>query len=122
MHKKNLVPVALYGFTALIPGLAMLAAHWFPWRVVLGRDLGRIECYIWGTGWIIGIAGAAMRLSQRLDAPLTPDQSARMAEVAATSAGIATVGAYLIDFWGTHRRNGAAARIVAEAKKHAAEW
>lgn len=116
---RKFAHVALYGFTALVPALAMLAAHWFPWRVFLGRDLGRIECYAWGTAWIVGVATATMRLSQRIDAPLTPDEAARLTELSAISAGTATIAAYLIDDLGAHRRNRAAARIAAEAKRNA---
>lgn len=121
MSRHKLILIFLYGLVALIPGLAMLAAHWFPWRVALGRDLSRVESYMWGTAWIIGVAGAAIRLSQRLDAPATPDQSARLIEVSAASAGAATMAAYAVDAWGQQRRSATQARLVAEAKIRHAE-
>lgn len=116
---KKIAHVAFYAVTATVPALAMLAAHWFPWRGLLGRDLSRIECYAWGTAWIIGVASAVMRMSRHIDAPLAPDEAATIAELSAASAGIATIAAYLIDDWGAHRRNRAAARIAAEAKRNA---
>lgn len=119
--RPKIAHVALYGFSAIVPGLAMAAAHWFPWRAVLGRNLSRLECYAWGTAWIVGIAAACMRLSSRIDAPLSPDQSARITEIAAVSAGTATVAAYVIDDWTAHRRANVAARIAAEAKRNHAE-
>lgn len=82
--RTKIAHVALYGVTAIVPGLAMAAAHWFPWRAVLGRDLNRLESYAWGCAWIVGIAAAAMRLSSRIDAPLSPDQSARAESLAVT--------------------------------------
>lgn len=119
--RTKIAHVALYGVTAIVPGLAMAAAHWFPWRAVLGRDLNRLESYAWGCAWIVGIAAAAMRLSSRIDAPLSPDQSARAVEIAAVSAGAATVAAHLVDDWTAHRRANVAARIAAEAKRNHAQ-
>lgn len=116
---KNAV---LHTITAIVPALAMLAAHWFPWRAFLGRDLSRIECYAWGTAWIIGVASAVMRMSRHIGAPVTPEEAARIAELSAVSAGTATIAAYIIDDWGTQRRNSAAARIAAEAKRNAKKW
>ena len=102
----------LFGMATIVPGLAMLAAHYFPWRALLGRDLGRIECYSWGTAWIMGISTAGMRISARLGQPLPPADCARLVELSAVSAGVCTVAAYAIDHWSGLRRRDFAAAIA----------
>ena len=114
MNTRSPIHLLLIAVVAVVPGLAMMMAHWVPWRALLGRDLGRLECYAWGTAWIVGTSTAAMRLSDRAGAPLTPGDSARMVEVAALSAGLATIGAYAFDLWGDSRR--------AEAQRKIAGW
>lgn len=120
MSHKRLVLVFLHGLTALLPGLAMMLGHWFPWRPILGRDLTKLESYIWGTAWIVGVSAAAMRISQRLDQPLTPDQCARLLELASVSAGLSTMLAYLVDYYSARRRWDAARQMAASQRgKHA---
>ena len=72
VNTKSPIYLLLVAVAAVVPGLAMMMAHWFPWRALLGRDLGRLECYAWGTAWIVGTSTGAMRLSARTDAPLMP--------------------------------------------------
>lgn len=119
MNTKPQIHFLLFAVVSIVPGLAMMMAHWFPWRAVLGRDLGRLECYTWGTAWITGTAGAVMRLSDRVGAPLGPGDSARAMETAALSAGVATIAAYALDLWSDSRRT-EAQRKIAGWKRRAA--
>lgn len=113
MFKRFLFLVA-----GLVPGLAMLSAHWFPWRTVLARDLHRAEAYTYGVGWIVGVAGGCMRLAERTDTQLSPPECARLLEVSALSAGICTVLAYAIDGWTQERKENFVRRAINQEARH----
>jgi phosphate/sulfate permease len=42
---------------ALVAALIQMTLHWFPWRMVLGKDLPRISAYV------LGVLGFALPLS-----------------------------------------------------------
>lgn len=76
----------------LVPGVAMAAAHWFPWRRLLGRDLHQLEAYCIGTATIVGISSAAITQSEG-----DGYDDALMLLSAAASAGGVVVAAYALD-------------------------
>lgn len=82
----------LRGVCAVLPGTAMAAAHWFPWRRLFGRQLHRLEAYGIGTAAIVGTAAAAMRNSDG-----DGKEHAGLLVTAAASAGVATVIAWAVD-------------------------
>ena len=43
--------------TAVVAGLIQAIEHWFPWRMILGKDLPRISAYT------LGVLGFALPLS-----------------------------------------------------------
>ncbi len=84
--------IALLALAVLVPSLAMLAGHWFPWRKVLRRPLHRVEGYIYGVGWILLIPLAALTYAGLWD-------HAALLAGAAGGAGAATLLAYAVDRW-----------------------
>lgn len=76
----------------LIPAMGIYAGHWFPWRKVAGRDLTRIEAYIYGTAWVVGVPLIFMSIWQEWLA-------VGVIVAAVGGAGFATVSAYAIDGW-----------------------
>ncbi len=77
---------------ATVPGLAMAAAHWFPWHRVIGRELSRPAAYAIGTTAIVG-TGAGLLLALGYLLPTV------IILTCAASAGLATLGAYAVDHW-----------------------
>lgn len=71
----------------------MAAAHWFPWRRLLGRDLHQLEAYAIGSGAIVGTAAATIVQDEGGDRY----DHATMLLFAAGSAGIITLAAYALD-------------------------
>lgn len=88
----------------------MVAAHWFPWRRLLGRDLHRLEAYTVGTAAIVGTALAAITQSDG-----DRNDHANMLLLAAAAAGAATVGTYTVDKIIELRANLVAQRAHGEA-------
>lgn len=82
----------LQALCLVFPAATMAAAHWFPWRRILGRDLHRLEAYAIGTATIVGTATAAI-----LHSDGDSNDAAAMLVLAAGSAGAATAAAYAID-------------------------
>lgn len=94
--------------TVVVVGLAMLALHWLPWQLLLGHDLPKPGAYVLGT------LGMALPLSGLFAAwGLWWAVLALWAVVA--GAGVAVLGAYVVDAWLEHRR----ARREAEEREQA---
>ncbi len=84
---------------AIVAALSILAGHWFPWKLVMRRDLTRIEAYAYGTACIVVLPIVIMVAMGMLDA-------AAMLVVSVISAGAATVGAKAFDAYvETHHKN-----------------
>lgn len=83
----------LNGLCVVIPAMTLTAAHFFPWRRVIRRDLHRLEAYAIGTAAIVGTANVAIALSDSEHA----DDHVGMLNLATGSAGAITIAAYLID-------------------------
>ena len=82
---------------ALIAGLAELALHWLPWRLLLGRELPRVAAYVLGTlAIVLPLSGLFAMWGNWLQA------AALWAVV--VSAGLAVLGGYLFDGWLEHRQ------------------
>lgn len=81
------------GICVVVPAAALLAAHWFPWRKAIKRDLHRLEAYTIGTSMIVGTAAAAMSS----DGSPSGREHAKLLLTATMSAGFATVLAWWID-------------------------
>lgn len=75
-----------------LPGIAMAAAHWFPWRRVMRRELHNLERYAIGTTAIVGTAAVAIAVSDG-----DRNDHACMLLLAAGAAGAATALAYITD-------------------------
>jgi hypothetical protein len=82
----------LTGICAIVPAMTMAAAHWFPWRRLLHRELRNTEAYAIGTVAIVGTAVVSIAASDG-----DSDDHIRMLLLAALSAGIATLAAHHID-------------------------
>jgi hypothetical protein len=80
----------------LVPAMAMLAGHWFPWKKLFGRELTRIQAYAYGTGWIVGVPCIVLAIWQ--------EWLAIVVIIASTSgAALATLAAYALDTWAEQR-------------------
>lgn len=55
----EIIPVLKFG-TVSLSALLIFAAHWFPWPMVFGRKLRRLEAYAAGTMAIFGTATLAV--------------------------------------------------------------
>lgn len=75
-----------------LPAIAMIAAHWFPWRRVMHRDLHNLERYAIGTSVIVGTSSIAISVSDG-----DRNDHACMLLLAAGAAGAATALAYIVD-------------------------
>lgn len=84
--------LALKGFCVIVPAALMAAAHWFPYRKVLGRHLYELEAYTIGTAIIVGTATVAISLAKS-----DSKDHVFMLGLATASGGIATVIAHMID-------------------------
>lgn len=83
----------LNGLCVAVPALSLFAAHFFPWRRVLARDLHPLEAYAIGTAAIVGTANVAIALSDSERS----DDHVMMLNLATGSAGVVTIAAHLID-------------------------
>lgn len=83
--------------TALVTWLALLVEHWFPWRLLLRRDLPRIAAYTMGVlALILPLSVLYWRWSL---AGLADQRGYLIALWAVTLAGGAAVaGAYVVDW------------------------
>jgi argininosuccinate lyase len=77
----------------VLPMVTLAAAHWFPWKRYLHRDLNRFECYAIGTGAIVGTAALAIAASEG-----DRDDHVVMLGFAAVSAGVTTLLANASDY------------------------
>ena len=84
--------ISLLALAILLPALAMLAGHWFPWRKVLRRPLWPVEGYIYGTAWILAVPLLALAYAGLWG-------YVALLAGAACSAGAATLAAYAVDKW-----------------------
>jgi hypothetical protein len=82
----------LKSLCVVVPAGLMAAAHWFPWRKVLGRDLKAMECYAVGTTIMFGTSMAVMSLSEG-----DKDDHIVMVALSCAAGGVATLAAYDID-------------------------
>lgn len=78
---------------ATVPGLAMAAAHWFPWRATFGRKLPRLAAYAIGTTGIVATSAAAIAS----DTDGSAKRHAALLLTAAASAGVTTLLAWWLD-------------------------
>lgn len=86
----NLFP--LLAGCALV-ALLLLVGHWFPWPRWLGREMHRLEAYVYGTGSIF----LAFLLVRWLENDL---YTAWQLAIIITAAGSATFGAWIADWIG----------------------
>lgn len=86
-----------FSISFLLPIVTIFAGHYFPWHKLLGRDLSRIEAYIYGVGTIIGSIIAALMVLQVAGLLLQPWIAALLVIVSAASAGVATIGCHMLD-------------------------
>lgn len=101
------------GITALITALVLLVEHYFPWRLVLKRDLPRQAAYVLGVLAILLPFSCLLLLWIReWSAPfgyplpagvlLDPGEALRRVLVAlwavVLASGVSTLGAYLLDW------------------------
>jgi len=75
---------------AVVAVFAILAGHWFPWKLVIGRELTRIEAYAYGTACIVTLPVVIMLT-------LSMVAAAMMLMASTLAAGAATVGARAFD-------------------------
>jgi hypothetical protein len=91
------------GLAALLAALILLVEHWFPWQMLLGRRLHRLEAYVlgvlamvlpltglfcvWGEMWaaiglwvVIGAGGLAVMAAYAVDGALLARRRAIEAE------------------------------------------
>lgn len=80
----------------ILAAALILAGHWFPWRLLIGRELHRLEAYAYGVGVFLLVAGAGLA-SVGYWSALVIVGAVWLAE------GLATVGAYAIDHWAKQR-------------------
>ena len=88
-------PLHLISLAALAAAL-ILAGHWFPWRLLLGRELHRLEAYAYGVGVFALVAGLALAATGNWAGLV-------IVAVVWAAEGLATVGAYAIDHWAKQR-------------------
>lgn len=79
-------------FAILAPSALMLAAHWFPWRRVMGADLPRPLAYAYGMGVILAVCTFLFWYMQP-----SWEWATGYLWIVALSAGAATLAAYAVD-------------------------
>jgi hypothetical protein len=77
---------------ALITFLTLLVEHWFPWRMLIRRELTKLETYTLGT---LAITLPQIGILLYWDA----QQEALAMGVIVIAGGLAVLGAYGIDRW-----------------------
>jgi hypothetical protein len=88
----NELIVVIAGLMTLMGELVL---HWFPWRMALGRELKRTSAYILGTLAMLGPYSLALVWWTQINAPMYWALIGLLCCV--TLAGIAVLGAYLVD-------------------------
>lgn len=81
----------LIAIAILVPAALILAGHWFPWPSVFGRQLSRLEAYVFGVAVIYAMPLALYAYAG------DKAQLAVLFIVACVSAGTATFAAWGID-------------------------
>jgi len=81
---------------AVITALLLTCGHYFPWRMALGRDLGKIGSYIYGVASICGPLAAILIVTGYM-------QVAAWLAIDVFVAGVTVVGCYGLDDWLHHR-------------------
>lgn len=76
----------------VLPAATMAAAHWFPWRRVMHRELHKLEAYSIGTAAIVGTAAVCISVSDG-----DRNDHTCMLLLAAGAAGATTALAYVTD-------------------------
>lgn len=94
---------------AAISALALAFGHYFNWRGLLGRDLTKIESYVYGTAWLHAPMSVYLWLAGYSQAVIV-----QWAVIAV--AGAMLMVCYWVDSWIRHR-NG---RIDAEEREQQA--
>ncbi len=89
----ELIPVLKFG-TVSLSALLIFAAHWFPWPMVFGRKLRRLEAYAAGTLAIF--VPATLAVFAGLD-DLDAVDTLTLFWLALSGAGVATFAAWGID-------------------------
>ena len=89
----EIIPVLQFGAITL-SALLIFAAHWFPWPLVFGRKLRRLEAYAAGTLAIFAPATMATVFGMKY---LDAIDTLLMFWLALTGAGVATFAAWGID-------------------------
>ena len=89
----ELIPVLKFG-TVTFSALLIFAAHWFPWPMVFGRRLKRLEAYAAGTLAIFVPATLAVLFGLSL---LDAIDTLTLFWLALSGAGAATLAAWGID-------------------------
>jgi len=93
MSESIVIGIAL---SALVSALVQTVSHWFPWRLVLGRELPRVWAYIVG---VLGFLLPVTVLFWRWDAAGLMEAWAHLVALWACvlASGLAVVLAYAID-------------------------
>lgn len=81
-----IVPLIVFVVAAAV----IAAGHWFPWRLMLGRQLSRIEAYAFGTVAMLAPALAALLATGQTWAAV-------LVLAGAAGAGLTTLAAYGVD-------------------------
>lgn len=100
---------------ATVPGIAMIAAHYLPWRKAIGRQLHRLEAYAIGTAAIVGTAVGLLEIADREEVDIEPRSAAEIVILSAASAGVATLTAWTLDASIEQRHR----RLDEESRRHA---
>jgi hypothetical protein len=87
--------------TVLLASLCIAALHWFPWPRLTRHPLPRLAAYTFGVAVILG----APSLAYLRYAPLSGSDVLALFWAAGIAAGLATVGAWVVDslIEGMHR-------------------
>lgn len=81
---------------ALVSLLLICTLHWFPWRLLLHRELHRTEAYIMGMLAILAPAGVVLWLTGNVYALI-------VVGACVVAAGVTTIAAKAIDLAAAHR-------------------
>lgn len=89
----ELIPVLQF-ICVSFSALAIFAAHWFPWPLVFGRKLRRLEAYVTGTAAIFAPPTVAILYAYK---QLDSIDALWLFWLSGVGAGIATLAAWGID-------------------------
>ena len=91
-----MIDVLMIAIAALIAVLLLGVEHYWPWRPMLGRSLGNLECYVAGVLALVLPMSGLLAIWGRW-----VELAALWAIVAA--GGLAVIGMYALDSWLTWR-------------------